>query len=128
VRTNHFFGGYFGADVERTLLRLPKHQFDFLGGIGLDGFDTIETEGQNSGTDDGKSINSLNVNLGLGYKYFYNKTGFLGLDAKYNMVNYRNTGGTDLSGNTVTLGLTLGFLWNESKQAALKSLRYKNYF
>jgi hypothetical protein len=128
VTTNHFFGGYFGADVERTLLRKQKHQLEFLGGIAWDGFDAIKTEEQSANKEDGKSINSVNVNFGLGYKYFYNKISFLGFNTKYNFVNYKNTGGTDLSGNTVTIGLTLGFLWNESKQTGLKSLRYKNYF
>ncbi len=126
VTTNHFFGGYFGADFERTLFQRQKHQWELLGGIGWDGFDTVKTDQKNN--EDGKSINSVNLNIGLGYKYFYHKNLFWALISKYNFVKYRNTGGTDVTGNTVTLGLVLGYLQNEVKEDALKALRYKNFF
>lgn len=126
VTTNHFFSGYFGLDLERTLLRHQKHQWEALGGIAIDGFDTIKPEQKSK--EEGRSINSLNVNIGLGYKYFYDKKAFMGLNAKYNFVNYKNTGGTNLAGNTVSIGFLWGLLQNDRKESALNALKYKNFF
>jgi hypothetical protein len=63
-------------------------------------------------TDDSKqypeSIHSFNWNVGVRYKYFVRKQLHLGFVAKYNVLHYANTGGTNLDGNAFTLDLTFG--------------------
>ena len=112
--TKNFFGGYFGLDLSRELARFKKHQIDILAGIGFDGFDALEstTGSSAAGGENGRSINSLNINTGLGYKYFFKNKAYIGLQGKYNFVNYKNTGGTDLSGNNITISLLLGGFLN----------------
>jgi DNA-binding transcriptional MerR regulator len=117
--TNHFFGMYVGADMGYRLFYYNRHRFDVVGGIAADGIDVLNDEIVNGFDEDESnhrsSIMSPNFNIGLGYKYQLKQSGrFIGLDLKYNFVNYKNTGGTDLSGNAVTIHLLFGFskLWN----------------
>jgi hypothetical protein len=114
-KTNYFFGLLFGLQVERDLIRSNNSAFRILGGIAYDGFDAMETNTQDQRTDndDSKSIDSFNVNLGLGYNYNFKAGTCLGLNAKYNFVNYKNPGGTNLSGNTIQINLVFGGFSNE---------------
>jgi len=128
--TKHFFGGYIGGNIEQELFRLnKKNQFDLLAGIAFDGFDAIatNTNDNNPENDKGKSINSLNLNVGAGYKYFFTRNLFLAVQGKYNFVNYKNPGGTNLSGNTFTLTIAMGGFTNHIKDYNLRSLRYRQY-
>lgn len=107
--SNNFLGGYIGLDGSYALIKSRRHEWDALGGFGWDGFDALSVERK----DDRKltkSVNSVNFNLGTGYKYFFGKQGaYIGLDAKYNFLFYDNKGGTDVSGNAFSIGLVLGF-------------------
>jgi len=111
--TNHFFGGYAGLDACYELFRLGQNSVDLIGGIAWDGFDTLNEKVEGSKNDKiTKSINSLNLNIGLGYKFYFKNKGYnnryVGLDVKYNFVNYKNPHGTNLDGNTYTVNLILG--------------------
>ena len=111
--TNHFFGGYIGLDVGYELFRLKRNSIDLIGGIAWDGFDVLNEKVEGTKNDKiTKTINSLNLNIGLGYKYHfknqrYNQR-YMGIDFKYNFVNYKNPYGTNLDGNTFTVNLILG--------------------
>lgn len=126
--SSHFFGGYIGADVEREIFKLKRNQFDLLGGIAWDGFDAIntDTKDNNPNNDKGHSINSINLNLGLGYKYNFSKKGYIALQGKYNFINYKNLGGTDMSGNAITIIFLVGGFTNTIKDYELKTLRYND--
>ena len=111
--TNHFFGGYVGLDAGYELFRFKKNSIDLIGGIAYDGFDSLNEKVEGSDNDKiTKSINSLNLNIGLGYKFHFKNQRFnqryLGIDIKYNFVNYKNPRGTNLDGNTYTVNLILG--------------------
>jgi hypothetical protein len=109
--SHKFFGGYIGLDGGFDVLQTPGHEISVLAGCGFDGFDALYFENNSSIDDDDvtRSINSLNLNAGLGYKYYISpRGGYIGLDLKYNFLFYKNNGGTDLSGNAVTLGLIFG--------------------
>lgn len=124
--SRHFFGGYFGADLEREIFKIRKNEFDLLGGIGFDGFDAINvnTEDDDPDNDKSHSINSVNINFGLGYRhYFANKT-YFSLQGKYNLIDYNNYGGTNLSGNCLTISLMVGGFPDQAKDYFLKELRY----
>jgi len=121
--TNYFFGGYIGLDTERELYKGKKNEIDLLAGIGYDGFQSINTN-NNSDPNAGHSINSLNTNFGLGYRYFYKKNKYIGLQAKYNIVNYNNKGGTNLMGDCFTVTISIGGLNQSAKENCLYDLRY----
>jgi hypothetical protein len=108
MSTHHFFGGYIGIDVGREMWRKGKSELDLVGGIGYDGFAAIQQDVDNG--IDGKSINSLNINLGVGYRYYYKKSSYISLQPRINSVNYANKAGSDLSGNTISIR----FIWGVS--------------
>lgn len=122
--TAHFFGGYFGIDGGFGLLKLKRSNIDLIGGIAYDGFDALQINGQNSNNDITKSINSLNLNIGLGYKFNFNSWNYLGIDLKYNFVDFKNRRGTDLSGNAITVNLIYGICGNRYSINKLKELDY----
>ncbi len=123
VSTDEFFGGYFGAEVGLEAIRLKRFALDLHVGIGYDGWNAI-TEDQGQGEAGG--INALNLNLGGTIRVFHNKerTRYLGVQGRYNFVDYGNDGGTDLSGNTITVHLVGGFLGNTSVVDRAKTLHY----
>ena len=54
------------------------------------------------------SINSFNFNTGLRFNYFFNARGFIGLQSRYNFINYGNKGGTSLRGDAISIDLLFG--------------------
>jgi hypothetical protein len=124
--TDNFFGGYIGADIEREILKLRKNEFSILAGIGYDGFESVltNTEDDNPDNDVGHSISSINTNFGLGYRHYLSNKSYIGLQGKYNFVNYANIGGTNLSGDIITISLFIGGFINEAKYYELNELRY----
>ena len=122
--TDHFFGGYFGLDAGYELIKAGKSHFSLISGIAFDGFDALDKTGTNSNESISKSINSLNLNIGLGYKYYFRDWRYLGIELKYNFVNYPNPYGTDLTGNAITLNLIYGFFGNRYGNSRLKELNY----
>lgn len=110
--TDYFFGAFFGLDFALEMFRIKNSSFDLIGGAGYDGFDALKVDDPNSKTDITKTINALNLNIGIGYKYNINPWKYIGIDFKYNIVDYNNEMGTDLSGNTLTINLIYGFFGN----------------
>jgi len=124
--STYFFGGYLGADIERAIIKTERYQFDLLSGIAYDGFNVInsDTNDDNPDNDISRSLNSLNINFGLGYKHYFNRNGYIGVQGRYNFVNYNNSGGTDLSGNTITITFLFGGFSNPTEYQNLNALRY----
>ncbi|MCL2683423.1 MAG: hypothetical protein FWE63_08110 [Bacteroidales bacterium] len=122
--TNRFFGIYLGSDINRELFRFGRHGIDIIGGVAWENINTLNEKkehacGCTSHNDNDRikhNLNSLNLNIGLGYKFYFKKQQFnqryIGLDVKYNFVNFKNTHGTNLDGNILTVNLILGnILW-----------------
>lgn len=111
--TRHFFGGYLGVNSSYDIIQTKKSMFCVLAGVGYDGFDVLSIgKGINKETE---SVGALNLNAGLGYRIRVGKTSYLGLEVKYNNVNYANPGGTDLSGDAFTIGLSYGGIFKANK-------------
>lgn len=123
VYTRYYFGGYIGADLAYEISRIKKSELDLLAGVAFDGFDAIE--GNTSQGIKGKSINSLNLNAGLGYRLYTSEKGYLGLQVKYNLVGYNNKSGTSLDGNYISAVLSYNIFGNVRKSALLKRLRHE---
>lgn len=121
-RGKTFFGGYVGADLAYEAIRSEMHAFALIGGIGLDGF----AHGSSKDDDDNTSgVNSLNLNVGAEYRLACNRTRtrYVGLQGRYNVVNYATGGGSDLSGNTISVDLLWGWL-SGSADSYLERLKY----
>ncbi len=106
--TNRFFGGYAGVDFNYSLARKGNHQFDFIGGVGWDFLEVLKVSQPEQDEDLTQSINGINLNAGVSYKYNFRYWSYIGLDIKYNYVDYQNPGGTDLSGHPITMALVFG--------------------
>ncbi len=108
--TNHFFGGYFGLIGGYDLINTTWHRIRLIGGIAVDGFDVL-VENKNLKSE---SIWASNFNLGVGYCYKFNKTKYIGLQVKYNHVDYTKSKIIDLTGQPITVIIDYG-LFNLKK-------------
>jgi len=117
--TSHFVGGLVGIDLTYEAVRFYRSSFEVFVGAAYDGFQAIR-DGSN-----GKSINSFNGNVGGSFRFFYNKkqTQFFGLQVRHNFVSY-DGGGSDLSGNTLSLNLIYGIMINPDVVSRLDRLKY----
>lgn len=122
--TDHFFGGYIGLEAGYDILQTRKHEVQIGGGIAFDGIDVLGEDKENDIK--GVSANALNLNLGLGYRFYTSRNFYVGLRARYNFVDYSRSGNIRLGGNVVTIGLQIGWLHNLFKQYRLDMLRYKH--
>ena len=117
--TDYFAGIYFGLDAGFELFRLGKNSIDIIGGVAYENINTLDEKNEdccsccsNNNNKISHNLNSLNLNIGLGYKFHFKKIRYnqryLGIDFKYNFVNFKNPHGTNLDGNTYTVNLILG--------------------
>lgn len=127
--TSTFMGLFLGFDVERELYSFRKNKIGLVGGIGYDGFATVlvNTEDEDPNNDVSHMVSSFNTNFGLMYRHFFAKSTYIGLQGKYNFVNYSNPGGTNFAGNTISVSVVLGGFFNGNKSYYLNELRYNEY-
>lgn len=122
-QTKSFFGVMVGADFGYDIYRTKGHEIQIAWGIALDGFDALAADDERSL--DPENIWSYNINFGLGYRYYLTNGFYLGLRAKYNMVDYTMNNVIDYKGNPVTLQLTAGTLFNVVRNTNLSALKYR---
>lgn len=122
--TDHHLGAYLGMDAEFKMFRSKRSSFNLIGGVAVDLIDVLDIKETQSCEETTKSLSSLNLNLGLGYKYYLNQFSYLGLDFKYNFIDFKNPMGTDLSGNAVSINLLYGFTGNRRNTLSLEALDY----
>ncbi|RZL41053.1 MAG: hypothetical protein EOP00_25565 [Pedobacter sp.] len=123
--TKHFFGGFIGLDLGYELINKKGNEIDLLAGTAWDGFDVLDIGKPDDPDRITKTINALNFNVGIGYRTYFKNKSYLGIETRYNVVNYQNKNGTDLSGNTLTIRLKYGISRNIYKDNALRRLDYK---
>lgn len=121
--TKHFFGGYIGFDIGRDIYAKNRHELQVLGGIAFDGFDALEEDKDNDL--ESQSTWSYNFNVGLGYRYYVKDHYYIGLRAKYNIVDYSLNNVVDFTGNPITIQFVIGGLNNAYRNENLKALKYK---
>lgn len=121
--TNHFLGGQIGLEAGWDALVRGLHEFQLIGGVAFDGFDVLE---ENESRDlDSESANSYNFNVGMGYRFYTNGRFYLGLRAKYNVVDYTLGNIVDLTGNAYQIQLVMGGVNNIFKWGRLDNLGIK---
>ena len=113
--TKYFLGWYVGIDAGYELFRLWNNSIALIGGIAWDGFDSLNEKKECCKNETmSKTIHSLNLNIGLGYKFHFNNQRYIGIDFKYNFVNYKNPNGSNLDGYTYTVNLIIGNVFSGS--------------
>ncbi len=122
--TDHFFGANLGLELGYELFFIKNNHFDLIGGVAFDGFTALKVDYPGTDDDLTKSINSLNLNIGVGYKYFLNPYNYIGVEWKYNFVDYNNPKGTNLSGNAITINLIYCGFGKKYDPITLKELDY----
>ncbi len=118
--TNHFFGGQIGFEVGRDIFNKRNHEFQLLSGIAMDGIDVLQEDVDSDL--DARSIVSYNLNIGVGYRFYTNGNFYLGVRAKYNVIDYTINNAIDLTGNAFTVHFVVGNVNNIYKSGLLKQL------
>ncbi len=116
--SNNYTAFYLGLDGAYDIAHTKKSELDLLGGIGYQGLQVLN----GSGSAPTLTINSPNINAGIGYKIKLNHrvknnamnvsytvhSSYIALQAKYNLLFFNNSPGTSLSGNAFTIGIVYG--------------------
>ncbi len=121
VSTDKFFGGYIGFDFGYDMWSVKNNEFQLIGGIGYDGFDAIDEDKKNDL--DAESVSSYNFNFGIGYRYYFQGGAYVGLQAKYNLVDYTLNRVINFTGNPITISFVIG-VTDKSRQDPIQSYRY----
>jgi len=121
--TNHFFGGYIGFDIGGDLYAKKGHEIQLTGGVAWDGFDVLKEDKDNNLKS--ATVNSFNINLGLGYRYYIKNSIYFGLKVKYNVVDYSLNKIIDFTGNPITAHFIIGRVDNVFRNRNLQTLKYK---
>ncbi|MBX2907766.1 MAG: hypothetical protein KF744_17100 [Taibaiella sp.] len=133
-KTDNFLSWYTGFDFGARLAGHGKHELDLLWGVGYEELQVLsvsydDPNASNSTNTINKSLKSFYANAGLGYRiYVTNKETknknhlrrYFSLQAKYNHINYNNTGGTDLTGGYATIGVAYGIYTHAQKRYTFK--------
>ena len=120
--SNEFSGVYLGFEYSRDLMPQKRNSPFFTIGAAYDAITTL-----NQDTDlklDAATAGSYNFNLGGGIRIFLSNRSFLGLQIKYNVVDYTLTQLFKKQGHVVTARLSYGVFQNKYRDDRLKYLKY----
>lgn len=110
-KVNNSSGVYVGLGCNYELVKLKRHGVELQTGMGYEGITFVLVKGEYGAKDYTKDRSSLNVNAGLGYRYYFEKYSpfsYLGLSVRYDYLDYKNKGGSSLSGNAIVIALNVG--------------------
>ena len=122
VQTSTWTGFYLGFEYAYDIISRQKIELSISPGIGYDG--AMALKNHNRFGEDLNILSSFNLNGGLVFKYKISKTKYLGLQGRYNWVNYQNDQGASLRGGYFSLRLVFGLLINKYKDKLFKELDY----
>lgn len=115
--TDYYLGYYLGLDYVYYLVSKKRYELGIAAGIGYDAFDFAPAPYDYYYYDpyytSHVTIGSFNANAGLRFNYYFSHSFYVGLLGRYNGIHYSTYGGTNLSGDAVTIDLIFGF--NSSK-------------
>ena len=124
VRTDKFNSWLFGGEIGYKVFDNATLSTDFFVGVGYDVVFSITEAGD---PEEYKSHGSLALSAGIRQRVFLNHQSgwYLGGAVRYSKVDYGNSGGTDLSGNTLTVSLISGWSLHATLKQFLRKLNYK---
>ena len=122
ITTREFLGALIGLDCSFRLFSISDYSLEIFGGAAYDGF-TAYTEDDG---DDTENINAFNLSFGFKPMLYVtsDRSRYLGLLVRYNVVDYITHGGSDLSGNTLSINLVYGYYRGNHAADRLKDLHY----
>lgn len=108
--THYYDGGYFGMDYTKYIFHTGRLELGLTTAAGYDFFDVTDGFKDDNAIAHLEPFNegSFDFSNGLRLKYYSRRGTFIGLAAKYHLIHYVNTGGTDLSGNAFSIDLLWG--------------------
>ena len=105
---DYFHGIYFGVEGGYNLIHTRRNRLALLAGIAYEGLTFLPADPEvESSTEVARR--TLNLNSGIGYRFFYDNNSYLELQGRYNFANFKNPGGTNISTNPITIRLIWGF-------------------
>jgi hypothetical protein len=106
---HYYTGGFIGLEYTRYLYHSFHFEAGVTGGLGYDGF-SFAVDDDSHSNDYLKPLNtgSLNLNAGARMNYYFNSKVYLGLEGRFNYVQYHNKGGSPMDGNAYSVTLMLG--------------------
>jgi len=122
--TDTFFGAHFGFDAGRDIVAMKGHELQLTGGIAFEGFNALEKDKEKDL--DLKAANTYNLSAGLNYRFYISNKYYLGLRAKYNIVDYTLNNVVDYKGDAVSIQLLFGAVDNYYKTEGLNGLKIKH--
>lgn len=123
--TDNFQSFYAGVNPVLRVYSSWTKSFEIFGGIGWDGIMVLTANDIHEGSE--HYLNSFSVNAGMTMRWFYNvrRTRFFGVQARYNFVDFDTDGGTDLSGNSISINLIWGWMGHGWTDNLLESMYYR---
>ncbi len=111
---------YFGLEYTFDFIQAKKFRAGISPGFGYNGITAVPAG--NDDDEDSKILPSYDANAGLAFKYSFGNTGYIGLQTRYHWVDHRNTGGTELNGNYMSIRLIVGSIFNWDRSYRLSQL------
>ena len=113
---NRFNATLIGVEFGRILVATKRSNLDLFVGAGGD----VVTPFQ----DEEVFLGALNINVGLGYRWFLgrNGKGMLGVDVRREWIGERNENTNSMSGGAWSIRFSLGFGYNKGDKSRLKAL------
>ena len=111
-----FGAAYVGLEGGYELFRGGPFVFTALGGVGYEAIEALA----------GNWLKSFNFNWGPGLELHFGPqgVGVVGIEARYNHLNFATHGGSDLTGDSVTLRFTIGGSGNAMRNNRLDALEF----
>jgi hypothetical protein len=122
--TDNFFSIYLGLGPVLKVYSSQKISLEMFGGTGWDGIMALTADDIDEAEAD--YLNSLNVNVGFTVRWHYGTrdTRYFGIQTRYNVVDFRTGGGTDLSGNSISINLVWGTMGHGWVDDVLENLHH----
>lgn len=120
ITDNTWTGVFAGVEYTYDFIRHKKLRVGLSPGVAYEGITALTTD--NDYGEDSKILPSLNINGGLVVKQQLKRNGYLGLHVRYNHVDHKNVGGTELNGNYLNVRFILGNFFNYSRDSRMRLL------
>lgn len=104
-----FTGVHIGIDIGYDVIQYKKHELQLKTGLGYDIVTVFEADKNNKNSKP-TNIDSYAINIGFLYKYYFLSDYFVGIQTKYNIIDYTRNGVIDYKGNSLSITLLIGFV------------------
>ncbi len=108
TQTRYYQTVHVGLRADYAFFQTRHLEFSVNAGGGYESLTAIKDPTPRNGVNDAKIFPTLNLNAGFTVRHYVNDDWFVGLTGSYNRLSYRNPSGTDLTGNTLTVGVVFG--------------------